>query len=421
MRLTYSGFATAIVVLSVSGYPLTAGTTEALGIDNRVTSILMRATVLALTALVLLRTAPTSALRPSWPTLMFFLFWSMYLVRMAFDTILGTAELGRPALDYWIFGVGTCFLPASALLLTRNLPKPRIVVRWTLWTSVAALFLGLSFGQTTMISSHGDSFETGRLGLESLNPIFLGHVGATVFLIAYWKLRGDRFSLVETLVYLAIAGFGLVGIGLSGSRGPLAAALASVLFIEASKGGRAVIWKATILLVPLLTLSVDLTAIDTLFGINIFDRLQAAILLSDQSALGRTEHFASAWQLFLDYPVLGATLEDPAFRIYPHNIVVEALMATGFIGTAFLLGCLLSVLSRALKLAKKNSEYAAFSALFVQYFVAGQFSSSLYLVNTMWAMAALVAAISIYDTKTAREAKLQAQEHSPRRTERMTR
>ncbi|ALI53967.1 O-antigen ligase family protein [Celeribacter marinus] len=420
MRLTYAGFTTAILVLSVSGYPLTAGITTVLGLDNRMASVLMRAVVLLLTVLVLLRPGSTSALRPSWPILLFFLFWTIYLVRMAYDTILGTGELGRPALDYWLFGVGTSFLPASALLLTRSLPKPRGLVRWTLWTSVAALLLGLVFGQASMISSNGASFDTGRLSLESLNPISLGHVGATVFLIAYWKLRHDRVSLVTTLAYLATAGFGLVGIGMSGSRGPFIAALASVLFIEASKGGRAIIWKATILLVPLLSLSVDLTALDKFFGINLFDRLDAAIQLTDPSALGRNAQYASAWRMFLDHPVLGATLEDPAFRIYPHNIVLEALMATGFIGTAFLLGFLLSVLFRAFTLATKNSEYAAFSALYVQHFVAGQFSSSLYLVNTMWAIAALLAAISIYSTTTAREARLEAHAYRPRRAKRMT-
>jgi len=402
MRLTYAGFVAVIVVWSVSGYPLVAGLAAMLGIDNRMTSIVMRATVLALAVLVLLRPSPKSARRPWLPMLLFFLFWAMYVVRMALDTILGTGELGRPALDYWTFGVGTSFLPASALLLARSLPEPRQLVRWTLWTSFAALLLGVVLGQTSVIGPNEIGYDTGRIGLESLNPISLGHVGATVFLITYWKLRSSRSLLVAKVASLAAASLGLAGIGLSGSRGPLIALLVSVLFIEASKGGRAIIWKAAIMLVPLLTLSVDLMALDKFFGITIFARFQSAIELSDMSALGRTEQIASAWRLFLDHPVLGATLEDPAFRIYPHNIVVEALMATGIIGTAFLIGFLLSVLSRAFKLAKTKNDYTEFAALFVQYLVAAQFSAGLYLTNTMWAMATLVAAVSIQHATIAK-------------------
>lgn len=384
-----------VTVSSIVGYPFVASIASITDLDNRFLSIMMRLIILIASLLILMRCSKKDLLRPSKVLFIFLAFWILYLTRLTHDTLLVNLELGRSALEYWAFAVGTCFIPALAILLARNLPEPHALLQLTLMLSMIVVIVGMAFGDTAVIGTKGNVFDSGRIQLETLNPIIFGHIGATLFLIAYWKFRSQRPSILKLLVNLAIALLGVVAIGFSGSRGPLIALIAAVLFFELSKGGRGIFVKVFLLSVTLLALSIDLIALETKLGINIFSRLQGAILLTDASAVGRTEQVLSGWRIFLENPMLGGALEDPNFKIYPHNVIVESFMATGIIGGILFLIFMFLVVWRGFLITRNDSAFGVFPLLFVQYFCAAQFSGSLYSWGGMWVLATLIFSLPI--------------------------
>ncbi len=136
--------------------------------------------------------------------------------------------------------------------------------------------------------------------------------------LVYWRVRMLGKDLGSRLFSLAIGLLGLYGLLVTGSRGAL--------------------------------------------GANLFSRLDTSIEGSDASVTGQVALVSSAWDMFLDAPLFGAVLEDPAFGIYPQNIIVEAFMTTGIFG----------------------------GSLFVQYCMAAQFSGAIYTASTAWALLACI-------------------------------
>jgi hypothetical protein len=81
------------------------------------------------------------------------------------------------------------------------------------------------------------------------------------------------------------------------------------------------------------------------------DRLEN-IAIADSSNLSDTERlglWAGAWEQFIEHPILGSGLEEKTFRFYPHNMVLESLMATGVLGGALFIGIFLNGLIAALR------------------------------------------------------------------------
>lgn len=398
MRISISSLLAWAVILSVIGYPLVAGLSELLSINNRTLSITMRAVVIAMSLPAFLQIDRSKLSHPSIFTILFTAFWGMYLARMAFDTTFKIADLGRLPLDYWAFGFGTCFLPAFALLSARRLPDEKILKRWMFSLAILAVLLVGALGDTRATSSTGIIYDSGRFNLDALNPIFFGHLGATILLLSYWTLRMGREGILHKGFYYICITLGATAIIWSGSRGPLVSTIFSIIFIEVAKKK----FRLTIvifLISSIILLSsfdfADLVKLDALLGSSIFERLVGAIMLTDTSVSGRLLQVKSGLSLFLDNPIIGSALEDPTFKIYPHNVFVEAFMATGLIGGLFFSAFLFGVLLKAYQLVEQKSIYGFLTPITVQYVIAAQFSGGLWNSNAMWILIALIASIKL--------------------------
>ena len=111
------------------------------------------------------------------------------------------------------------------------------------------------------------------------------------------------------------------------------------------------------------------------------------------STIGRLDLYSSAWNLFLDNPLFGAGLEDPTFGGYPHNVVIEAFMATGFAGgVAFVIGVVAMVYA-AFVVIRELPLYAWMALIALQQLLSAQFSGTLIQSTTMWGAMALMTSI----------------------------
>lgn len=390
INMRYSFIVGAVFIWSVFGFAIVASALNLLSIPSTGPVFIMRAMVAGL-SLVLLFSNPSLRIPTrNFAFLTFALFFVVYALRVAYDTAFEAHLLARPAFFYWAFTIGVCLVPAAALgMYAQQIDLKRLY--WPLMgVGTIILVIAIFFGGTIMKGSLGDTFDSGRLMLESLNPISLGHIGASVLVLGYWRMRMSGVRLANmffTLTACALGGHVMLA---TGSRGPFVAFILAIVFFEVVKGG-----KAAVLLIlataPLLaTVTFDLQEFENILGTNLLSRLDSAIATTDASSTGRIAQVASAWRLFLDAPILGSRLEDPAFGIYPHNIIVEAFMATGVFGGITLILLLFIAAFQALKIAKRDQNLSLFGALYVQYLVGAQFSGSIYTSATLWAMVACI-------------------------------
>ena len=397
-----------IVLWSVAGFPLLAALTTALGGNNTGLSVAGRGAV-AVAALLLLSRV---RIRPTPAILLFAAFWLAYGMRLAIGLHIQQEPLSRAPGIYWIWAIGACLLPALAMLSGFNANAVRRLLRPLLILSLITIALFLAVGGTGYIRSDGTVSDINRWNVGSLNPISMGHLGATACLLGLAVLTGagqgrDR----RILALLAIGGGGLIAL-LANSRGPMLALAAGFLLLALARSGHRRglgILLAAIAAVAALVLSGH----DLVYGEGgILARFTAMTGGQDLSAQGRFTAFGGALAQFLGAPLFGDGIEERITGYYPHNVTLEAFMATGLTGGLPFLALTLAALRAAWQLARDGSPVAWVGLLAVQYIVAGQFSGAIYQSPAMWVMMALTLSARRYHVRCARLAIRPA--HGPR-------
>lgn len=381
----------------IVGFPLVAATTSLLDMPSTTTSIVMRALIGSGALLLLLtgRRSITGLIRT--PAVLLLYFWLFYILRLLVETLFQPEELARPAFIYWTFAVGACLVPMVALAANRERMAPDHLFRLILVLCVVATLLGLASADTKM----GDgeyAFDTGRYGLDSLNPIFFGHLGVTVAVMAIWRLH-EKATLKAYLLYAMVAALGILVMLLSASRGPLIAFAASILALEVVRGWRRLLLVGLTLAPLFVFLTFDLTSVDRALGTQTFSRLQLTFEISDAATLGRVQSLGGALQQFIEAPISGNALEERTTRNYPHNIVLEALIATGIFGALALVMALVWLLRQTVRLLQARSPYGWLALLFVQYLVGAQMSGAVWSSYQLWTLCgALIALAPVVQT-----------------------
>ena len=390
MPTAYAG----LLALSFMGYPLVAGASLALGGYERGASVAFRGVMLAL-ALTVLGMASVQRLR--WPRgaiLIVGAFWFALLVRFLWDLSIVSLPIDLPWDEYLITILGVTFVPALALA---RLPDLECLQRAASQMRVLGIIasMGVAAGVYALLE---EIQKMGRLGFESLNPISVGHMGVTLVIVAVFAgSRGRLGMLIRVLA--ALLGFVLTIA--SGSRGPaLALAIALIVGTLASSYRRGGLAKA--LLVGMVTLVLMSAATVAVLQSSLAATLpfisriaDAASGRGDQSTSDRNELMTGALQEFEEAPLTGASFVERKIRFYPHNVVVETAMTTGFLGLALL--TLIFATSVLACLSLLSSPHAWLGLVYLQYFVSAMVSGSLYFDGTFWAVTlALLGAWHLY-------------------------
>lgn len=384
-----------LCLASVFGFPLLAATTEFVSPGNTAVSIIFRGCVLV-TSLVVIWGGYRfrKKLKLNIDVALFIAFWSFYFFRILNDTFLEDIILSRPQWFYWLWAFGVCFLPAFALILPRQWVKFDALGVILLYAGAICCVLILARGNFDFITSSGDVVDGGRLNVVALNPIFVGHVGASSCVLGAWMLvkahlRGSSWVSKGVSAIAIIAG-SMVLIK-ADSRGPLAALLVVSLFYIAS------LQVSKIAVASLFALSI--AAVMMQIGV-IDDRLLDSIGLSrvsasfsdqlDVSATQRQVSAYNAYNQFLESPIVGNALEEQTTLFYPHNVIIESLMATGILGGVPFILLLARITLRCWSLLRAGDSNSWACLIFLQYLVGAQFSGSLYTSYTMWASLSMV-------------------------------
>ena len=364
-----------VFALTLIGYPVAGVASSALGLSSLESSIPLRAFVVLLAFVLILHVIgarQTARLAP-----LILLFWWIYLIRLFWD--LGTGEFDR-ADQALLFFIGTVVIPVLAIMIGAIHYDERVTARVTF--AIGAFVCAASLAMNYLgIGEAADLTETtGRLSTESLNPITLGHVAVTTIIAALvlWKqpgLPGGR---------LALLGGGAVALGclvLAASRGPILALMVVVISYAALRGrwGRIFAGGLAVLIVAPMILATQ--------GVAIVERFTN--ITSDLSAIERLIIQGNALDQGLANPVIGSAYVELSSGQYPHNLILESLMALGFVGLLIFLFVCAQGGYRAFWRLRTGEVLVPL--LLVQYFVAAMFSGSLWGAGPLWAVLMMLA------------------------------
>jgi hypothetical protein len=286
-------------------------------------------------------------------------FWVIFLLRMFADTVLMERDLYFTTAEYWLMTLGITLVPSAGFLVVPNRAT-------LLFAAELCLFLALAATAANLFAGFGlQGVVTGRFQTETLNPISFGQIGLTLIitsiylLLHVWPEYSDRIDNSLTFVkamrvslILAAPIVGAVVIFMSGSRGPLVAAALCLIIsmVTRRKSGGWSKVRSLILLIGIVSaLILALPAVIEEGGIIIDRFISSSVIddsnMSDQDRVGL---WGGAWQQFVDNPMLGFGLEEPIQRFYPHNMLLESLMACGILGGVLYTTCFIGGLSHGI-------------------------------------------------------------------------
>jgi len=326
------------------------------------------------------------------------LFWTMYVARMVADTVVFPQELSLPRGEYFLYGLGTTFIPMLALFARPTEATLRLAIRLLIGMGFVALTAVLYIGARLVTSGEITlAASSGRFELLTLDPISLGHVGVALATASVATLRiSPSRSSWRSAPLLAAVALGVAGAGMSASKGPLLALLLNMgwlILLDWRKGNRR---RATLAAVILPTLGLQLAFFfEDRLGFGVISRFQTA--LNDPSVASvsvRLDTLSRAWAQFLAHPFLGSSLEERVALIYPHNLTIESFMAVGAVGGLMYLVFQCIGIFRAVRVILTRPTAAWVGILCLQYVLSSMFSGSLFGSGAMWALFAACIAIS---------------------------
>ena len=257
------------------------------------------------------------------------------------------------------------------------------------------------FGTTENLSVSGDSYDIGRLHIESVNPITMGYVGLSLLLLSTWPIlmRVKNLTSGKKLLAFAGAALGLYLIVAAASRGPVVTLFVVMCFYLLSVNLKKT-WKPIVLALVFLTIGYNMAVhLEEAGRFRMISRIENAFSGDDIAVRDRQTAYTGAWQQFLDSPIVGDALEEKVTRFYPHNVILESLMATGVVGGVPFLVMFTLGIGCAYRLLKWRAINGWVALIFIQYFTAAQFSGAIYSSTIMWTFLAATIAL-YYGTKT---------------------
>lgn len=398
MRVKNSAIVAFVMLGAIFGYPLIAGLSTTFGLPNSMISLILRASV-AILSLYLLITNTSICAKGGGRILFYCIaaFFLTYILRLTFATYLSEKMPLSVTINYWIWTLGSALLPALGISLARVYDFDWIeLYRKAFFVTLAAsLFVVLNV--STTVTNEIETYDSGRARLETLNPISLGHLGASLFLLSLAAfLQKEKFR--RRHIFLIAAGVAL-GISLlvgSNSRGPIIATAAALFFAWLTLKGRRKLQLNLIITVLAIGFAPTLLWFEDQFGVTTYSRMLGQSFGSDINVVARLDLYALALQAFSENLLFGAGPDVAEVGFYPHNVTIEAFMSTGILGGVLFSAVQLLSVFLAWKICRAHKDRLWIGMIIIQYLVAAQFSGALYASPQFWA----VIGISVFASST---------------------
>ena len=316
-----------------------------------------------------------------------FLYGSVYVIATIFSTSLGISFWGNGerGLGLWTVAHGILFYFLVKYFLTKKTYLR--FLEYVCWFSVPVFFLALyqqlnpSFFWLPAMPLYGQIGKF-RSFATLAHPNFLGIFSVIIIIIASSFAHNSKKTKIKIL-YLAIIAMNLITLGFTHSRASWLALISSIGYVAMVSLSRTKHKKKIFFLIITATILI----FTTLFSVPVVrNRLKTS--LGKGSIYARTEDYKYAISRFEDMPILGYGPEsfyslsiqrnmseyeksvDPRPADKVHNLFLDTIINTGFIGLLIYIALLVKITSLVVAgIKKENKEIALFGAVIVAYFV----------------------------------------------------
>lgn len=315
---------------------------------------------------------------------LFVLFWAIYILKVLYtENIAIEGQLSKEWHEFIYFSITYVVLPFITYLSIDSKKYTQTILD-------ALIFSGFIMGGiSTYLYGSLLSSGIGRIGLISyetgedvLNPLALSYAGTLTIALCAHRLIINKKNNKNDKIYLYVTiAFAFVMFLLGSSRGSVIALLLTLpLFIYYSPFKRKIgLMFLTTLLIPVVIWLVERS------GSNIFERI---VNTREDKGGGRGTLWEDALNHFMDNPIFGGRIEIGG--IYPHNLIIEMLMATGLIGTILMSIVIFKGFKLSFNLTRLNKNYLFIFIVLIQAFVQHNFTGSLYTSTLLFVPIAMV-------------------------------
>lgn len=338
-------------------------------------------------------------------------FWVMYTLRIFHDLAVGITFASYSTATVVGITFGNILLPVVAVFLwARHIPfqKVPIVLVWlfalaniTVTTSLIIQNGGLDLG-LFLYRPHLKSLSDQQTGSAAiLNPIQIGYYGELLALAAIYFLSFRKDS--RKLLFTALLLLGLFNLVLGASRGPFLNFLISgfvMLSYRFIRSRSKVVFFAKVVAIALVVGSTAVYLVGNNFKAEDFSMFNRVNKFLNERKESKKEYrdyqFLSAWNDFLDSPVIGKQFVGTYDNFYPHNIIVEIFMATGILGALLFYSFFIPLLLKLRRIYLRHSGPAVFLlVIFTATFMGTMFSGALFQSVDLWILIALLLCIPL--------------------------
>jgi O-antigen ligase len=311
--------------------------------------------------------------------LFFFLLFSfLYYCRIAFEALQGNSSFHISVVSFFLYFTSFVFLP---ILLVSQLRLDRRDYNFLFYAVIIGCFLmGLDtffyyqdlLGSVRRISTNVSSSNISPLALSYTSAL---GIGVSISYLLTNKIGDSR----KWFLYVTIA-VCLIPFFLGASRGSVVALFIPFIFYFIfGKGG---IKRKISVITVLIGLCILFSITAQYLGFGVFDRFFSIGHRIESGTANRLYFWQDAWYQFLQNPWLGNSLEANRIGYYPHNILLEALITTGFFGFLCYTVFLIFVLKKSIYIMKEKPSHFFIVVIFIQALTQGMFSGGIY--NTSW-------------------------------------
>lgn len=377
-------------------------TSAGLHVPSRLITIPSRALLLGLA----MASLGALALRPgrftlSWGLLAFFGFWAAYASRIlivAATRVDVVIETGRFTLGFIAtMAAGGVFLPALAILVNSCWEMPKLLRNLTVALAMGSGLMTIIFyGKTFTNFEHRMSAGDTSGEVVTINSLAIGYLGAgLVVASAYFFVCLSRKGLWGTLVGIVAGGMGLFLMVGSASRGPLVCSGATGAFLLLTQLRNFSIRKLFMVISSVVISAAGIVLLTQATGSTVLDRLLGigyAIQTNSEGA-SRLEIWQMAISEISYSPLWGSSLTlraEDGTDMYPHNLFLESMLATGLVGTIPLLFVLFFAFRSAWMIILEKPEFGWVALYFVLYFNYQMLGGAIYASGQFWISTAAV-------------------------------
>lgn len=283
--------------------------------------------------------------------LLIYFFWFLYLIRLFYDTAITSRNIQSPLVEYWSFSI---IILCSTVACATQYSKETILSarNWVFLFLIIVNIMGF-YNNLMHPQIVPDDVLVRVDGNASLNSISFGRTSGVLFFICFTMLF-EKTKIFTKIALILVMLFAVSNLFIAGSRGSLLQ-LIFVLIVFLYSYRKKIKLKYVIYFIGGILILINF--FPQYFNVSelLIDRLKGSGFSSNQSDQLRAQFFNSAWNQFTNNPFFGDSIETIVGKTYPHNIILESLMAIGFVGGILIVIILLYATINSIKFLQNNS------------------------------------------------------------------